>query len=371
MTMSRSLLLIAAAGFALCIGFFAFAFLIAGDQVFHINRPLEAVKPLVDLATRKQWSWNGGDTLSVDGPVVVHYQHDGPQGITVTGPAELLEHVQVGGGQIGADLPRHHARGERLDAVVGGVPIRRFRIAGDQDLQLGHIDQDNLDIRISGKGSVSGEGKVNQLDLVVAGKGDVNLGGLSVQDAKVMILGNTDATLSPHHSLVLTIAGHGVVHLLTHPESIQKTILGSGRIIEVGASETASESTSQSGSQSGFVLQDGGPGRSFAVGGSGNQQLGHFESGAVKLVMTGSGSTEADGQVDKLVLAVSGSGKARLGRLMARQATVTIAGSGSAEIAPQDEAHITILGSGNVYLLSRPRSIEQNIMGSGRIIERY
>ena len=57
--------------------------------------------------------------------------------------------------------------------------------------------------------------------------------------------------------------------------------------------------------------------------------------------------------------------------LSARQVTVTVAGSGDATIAPEDEAHITILGSGNVYLVSKPRKIDQNIIGSGRVIERY
>jgi hypothetical protein len=274
-----------------------------------------------------------------------------------------------------------HTGGRKLDAVVGGVHIRQFRVAGDQDLQLGHIEQENLDIRISGKGSVSGEGKVEKLNLVVTGKGDVNLGGLSVQDAKVAIFGNTDATLSPHQSLVATIVGHGVVHLLTHPVSIQKTIFGSGRIIEAGEPESDSAGVSIGSSDSPVppippsppdsARQASGNSRSIVVGGSGNQQLGHFQDGKLNLTITDSGSAEADGQVDELELMVSGSGKARLGRLKARQAEVTVAGSGSAEIAPQDEAHITILGSGNVYLRSRPQKIERNIMGSGRIIEQY
>jgi hypothetical protein len=44
-------------------------------------------------------------------------------------------------------------------------------------------------------------------------------------------------------------------------------------------------------------------------------------------------------------------------------------GSGSVTVAPSEELKVTIMGSGNVHLLTRPASIQRQIMGSGRIIE--
>jgi hypothetical protein len=64
-----------------------------------------------------------------------------------------------------------------------------------------------------------------------------------------------------------------------------------------------------------------------------------------------------------------GSGHVNLGKLSTSEAIVTIAGSGDAVIAPTGRAKITIIGSGNVRMLTRPGKIEREIIGSGRIIE--
>jgi len=218
-------------------------------------------------------------------------------------------------------------------------------------------------VRIAGRGSGSGGGKVDQLNGVIAGRGDANLGGLIVQDAKVAIMGNGDATLAPQQSLVVTVAGRGTVRLKSHPVRIQKTILGSGEVIEEGGGrvETAGVNLSAPGG--------GSSGGNFVISGRGHQDLGRFDGGDVNLVISGSGTATAEGRVDSLTIMISGSGKAQLGRLSARQVRVTVAGSGDATIAPQEDAHVTILGSGDVYLATRPQRIERSILGSGDIIE--
>jgi Putative auto-transporter adhesin, head GIN domain len=388
--MSRPLLIIAAAGFALCALCFTLAFLVAGDRIFRDDKPFAAVKPLIDLATRKEWKWDGGDTLAVNAPVVLHYQSDGPRRVTVTGPADLLNQVRVGGGQIGADEGRHYAGHERLQAVVSGVPIRKFSIHSHEQLELGHIDQDDLDLRINGSGRVSANGKVKQLNLVIAGSGNADLGRLAAENAKVAVLGSGMAILAPRLSLYLTMAGSGMVRLVTHPANIEKTMIGSAELIEadgsapppvpppmprmpampamppmppVPPSPGAHADSSASASSNAE--------RNILVHGSGHTDLGHLEQGDVRLTLTGSGSTRADGQVDRLTLMVGGSGNANLGALSARQVNVTVSSSGDATIAPQDEAQITIMGSGNVYLKSKPARIEQTILGSGKVVRHY
>jgi len=361
--MSKTLAVIAAAGSGLCALFLALAFLITGGQVFQDARPFAAVKPLIDLATRKEWPWNGGDTLEVEGPMLVRYQAAGTPGIAVTGPSHLLKQVRVGDGRIDAGSDNAPLHGpEKLEAEVRGVLLHRFIARGHQQVQLGHIDQDSLYVRLEGHSSVSADGKVGQLNLVLAGHNDADLGALAAQDVKVAILGHGDATVAPHHSLSVTMTGHGVVRLTAHPADIEKTIFGSGRIIEAGAvHRPAPPEIAMPAAAEGA--------RNFVIAGNGAQQLGHFERGDVHVTIAGGGSASADGKVDRLTVMVAGSGDARFAGLSARQVAVTIAGSGDAIIAPQDELRVTILGSGNVFLASRPRKIERNIMGSGRVIE--
>ena len=148
--MSRMLAILSAAGLALCAGFLGLAFLIGGDNVFHDQRSLGRIKPLLDLATRKEWRWEGGDTLALNAPVNVRYEAKGPPRVSVTGPAETMQHVRVGDGRIVSDrAPRRDE--PKMEAVISGVPIRKFVVNGRENLDLGHIEQESLDVHLNGK----------------------------------------------------------------------------------------------------------------------------------------------------------------------------------------------------------------------------
>src|SRR5207342_49655 len=138
--MPKKLAIVTGSGLLLCAVFLGSAVVIGGDDVFHDARSLDRVKPLIDVATHKAWRWNGGDTLALDAPINIRYRPSGPPQVSVTGPAELLEHVQVAEGRIGSDRPVNRSGGKKLDAVVSGVAIRKFVVNGNENLDLGKID---------------------------------------------------------------------------------------------------------------------------------------------------------------------------------------------------------------------------------------
>ncbi|HEY4078840.1 MAG TPA: DUF2807 domain-containing protein [Rhizomicrobium sp.] len=370
--MSRKLAIISVVGFALCFVFLGLAVLIGGDDIFHDQRSLKSIKPLIDLATHKEWRWNGGDTLAVDAPINLRYQPGGLPHISVTGPADLLAHVRVGGGRIGADSATVKASRGQLEAVVSGIAIRKFVVNNGETLHLGHIDQDQLDVHINGSGSVNGEGRVNRLNLMIAGEGKADLGALSVQDARVSILGDGTAILSPHNRLQLFVAGDGQISLLTKPKSVRRTILGDGDIKQITASPTPpprpSVSVSPPAPPAPPEVPDAAAGAVFLKG-SGFTDLGRIDQDSLNVTIASSGVVRAEGRVGRLIVNVMGSGQANLGKLSADEAIVSIAGSGGATVAPTARAKITIMGSGDVRLLTRPEKIEREIIGSGRIIE--
>jgi hypothetical protein len=411
--MSKTLVIATTAGLLLCAAFLGLAVAIGGDDIFHDARSLNEVKPLIDLATHKSWRWSGGDTLALDAPMNIRYRPSDPPGVSVTGPEDLLKHVRVSDGRIASDVTHSD---KRLDAVLSGVAIRKFVVNGGENLDLGEIDQPGLDLFINGNGTVSGRGKVERLNLTIAGPGKAELGGLSANDAKVSILGSGEASLSPHGSVKLFIAGSGKLQLLTRPAELRQTIVGSGEVSQLSAeaaqaalkaldvSRIAADAASsaiqatlgndgigriaadaaRNGIESAQIeqqvregvarglsqanLQDVKSGAVF-VHGSADTNLGHIEQKSLTITIANSGSATAEGTVDDLSVSVRGSGNARLGKLAARNASVQIMGSGSVTVAPSEELKVTIMGSGNVHLLTRPASIQRQIMGSGRIIE--
>ena len=433
--MPRTLVVTSAAGLLFCAVFLGLAVRIGGDDIFHDARTLEQMKPLIDLASHKSWEWNGGDTLALDAPINIRYEPKGslqgsPQ-VSLTGPADLLRHVKVSDGRIAADNSVTRISGRKVEAVVSGASIRKFVVNGGENLDLGDIDQQGLDLHINSSGTVSGRGKVGQLNLTIAGSGKANLGGLSVtDDAKVSILGSGDATLSPRGSVRVFIAGSGNLQLLTKPTELRQTIVGSGEVSQlageaakaalksVDASRIASEAARAAirsslgnsrigdiaaesarngiesadidrhvregiehaeidrhvregiarGMSQSMMATDARTGNIDLPGGS-DIDLGHVDQEELKITISGSGSVTAEGKVNRLIIDIPGSGHAKLGKLAARSVSVMMMGSGSAIVAPREELKATIMGSGDVHVLTRPARIERSIMGSGHIIE--
>lgn len=367
--MSRMLAIIATASLLFCIAFLSLAVFIGGDDVLHDPRSLRAVKPLIDLATHKEWRWSGGDTLALDTPINIRYQPGGPPGVSVRGPADLLQHVRVGDGHIGSDAAVKRNHGAKLQAVVSGVAIRKFVVNGGENLELGKIDQPDIDLHINGNGTVSGHGRAGRLNLVISGPGNADLGGLAVGNADVSIFGSGNAALSPHGNVQVFIAGSGRLRLLTRPADLRQTIIGSGEVSGKTPRRAEPPPAPPPPPQQGEQVQDDATTRAVLVREDKDIDIGHIEKKNLNVTVMDSASVTGNGRVENLNLTIMGSGKARLGRIAARKAAVVISGSGDAFIAVSDELKVTIQGSGNVHLLRRPAHIEPSISGSGRIIE--
>src|SRR3569833_485566 len=167
--MSMTLAVISVLVLLLCGVFLGLARAIGGDQVFHDPRALEGVRPLIDMSTRKEWRGAGGDTLAMDAPMTVRYRPQGRPNVSVTGPADAIEHVRFNAGRISADSSVPASAKSKVEAVVSGIAIRKFVVNGGENLELGEIDQDTLDIHINGNGRVRGDGKVRELFLSLNG----------------------------------------------------------------------------------------------------------------------------------------------------------------------------------------------------------
>ena len=387
--MSKTLALVAVISLVLCATLFALARTIGGDAIFHDSRNFAGIQPLIDMATHKEWKWDGGDSLALEAPVNVVYRQGGQPRITVSGDAVQLEHVKVGGGRIVSDNAPAARKGEpRLTAVVGGMALRKFSINGGENLDLGKIDQDELELHLNGHGSITGTGRVNRLDLTIAGSGKAALGGLSVGDAQVAIYGSGKGIIAPHGTLNLFVTGSGKIALASKPAKIEQNVLGSGGIVDVDeivnkVMESVRVSVPVTVNVPMPVVvppqppmppppgADNGDEHNYLVKGSQKVDLGHLDQKSLSVTIPGSGKISAEGKVENLTVTVFGSGKADFSKLAAGNVTVHIFGSGVAIVAPSGALEASITGSGAVHLTTRPKTITRSIMGSGQVVEDY
>lgn len=105
----------------------------------------------------------------------------------------------------------------------------------------------------------------------------------------------------------------------------------------------------------------------FVVEGSSDLRIRDYDRPELTLELNGSGDVRADGRTGRLILTGDGSGDAELQAFDADEATVTLNGSGGARIAPRTAADLTLSGSGDIELTTRPASLRQSVTGSGEV----
>ena len=105
----------------------------------------------------------------------------------------------------------------------------------------------------------------------------------------------------------------------------------------------------------------------FDLEGSSHLTLRDYDQDALTLDISGSGEITAFGKARSMELDISGSGEADLEGLTLTDANVAIAGSGDATLTPTGRVDVSISGSGDVALLTRPAQLNQNISGSGDV----
>jgi hypothetical protein len=153
--------------------------------------------------------------------------------------------------------------------------------------------------------------------------------------------------------------------VITGPkEALDRVLVGEGRIARdddgwrwgFGGDETLQVTVS------GVALDR------VSIGGSGKIYLGRLDQERMDASIGGSGTITAEGKVEHLDLKIGGSGRIDFGQVAARDAQIKIGGSGNIDVAPREQANVTIGGSGTVRMGVKPAHMRARVAGSGHIL---
>lgn len=245
--MIRTLAIIAAAGFILCIGSLAGALALAGGATGLKARITQFAKEAdihIDAGgdeivlgdsgprTTRQLAWNGTDTLEIDAFADVTYIQGPANRISLEGPVAVLDKLKVENGRIDFDGGRW--KGGALKIVVEAPGVKRFDLGGVQDLKITGYDQDEIEINLGGAGRVTATGKARRATLDISGTGAANLAALELEEAEVDLSGAGKATLGPKSSARIDVSGIGEVELTRRPAQLEQDISGAGRVSQPG-----------------------------------------------------------------------------------------------------------------------------------------
>ncbi len=101
--------------------------------------------------------------------------------------------------------------------------------------------------------------------------------------------------------------------------------------------------------------------------GGGTLHLHDIAQSTLHLDLNGSGDIKADGCAQNVIVTMNGSGDIDLGSLEHEAVTVDMKGMGDATVAPTKIADLSIAGSGDIVLTTKPETIKTAISGGGDI----
>ena len=99
--------------------------------------------------TTREIGWSGGGSLYVELPADVKYtQAPGPAKLTITGPRDAVEDVEVEDGHV--SFGHDHHRWADLTIVMTAPAVTHFTMSGSGKLTIAEYRQDKLAIDLSG-----------------------------------------------------------------------------------------------------------------------------------------------------------------------------------------------------------------------------
>jgi len=129
------------------------------------------------------------------------------------------------------DLPKLPAMGEPVEYTIDVKDLKGILMAGTGKAEVEGIRSKQLQISITGTGSLIASGAVDTLQVSLSGVGNLEGKYLMTQTTNVKHAGFGKSLVNVRKKLDVTITGTGTVEYIGSPD-VRKSILGVGRVVK-------------------------------------------------------------------------------------------------------------------------------------------
>jgi len=147
-----------------------------------------------------------------------------------------LHHVAIGGS---SEIRLGRLDQDRLDLTISGsghasaqgrMDELGVTVSGSGGAELDAANVHQADIHISGSGSIHAAGRIDLMKLAISGSGQAGLDHAAIRQADIHISGNGNANLSPRDEANVVITGSGRVAMAAKPARLSESVTGSGHV---------------------------------------------------------------------------------------------------------------------------------------------
>jgi len=171
-------------------------------------------------------------SVDVSGSMNVRISRGERARCTVEGDDNIVPLVktEVHGGKLKVFFERGVSIHRDVNVYLEVPLITRVSLSGSGDIDITDVTRDEVSLEIDGSGDISATGEVGTLSVEIDGSGNMRLFDLHAARASVEINGSGDVQINAGESLDCEINGSGDIRYAGNPESVRKTVRGSGSI---------------------------------------------------------------------------------------------------------------------------------------------
>lgn len=171
-------------------------------------------------------------SLSGSGRVVV--EQTGTESLTVTTDDNLLPYIrtEVHGNTLELGTKDPMTNLNPTEDIVFKLTVKKLddvRISGSGQADLKGLTENQLQVRISGSGDMTGQGAVDDLDLRISGSGSYTGQALKSRHATVGVSGSGSVVVNASDTLHASVSGSGSVEYVGDPQ-VTQNVSGSGSV---------------------------------------------------------------------------------------------------------------------------------------------
>lgn len=154
------------------------------------------------------------------------------QSVSLTFDDNLMDNIrsEVRHGRLILDTEGSYSSKKACVVAITVPSLESFESTGSGDARIDFINSESFECRLSGSGSIYALGKVDELDLEIAGSGDINAKELKARDVYAKISGSGDIDVYAEESISGRVSGSGDIFYYGDPKHTSLKVSGSGTI---------------------------------------------------------------------------------------------------------------------------------------------